>query len=207
MYMIPTMIVPCRGKKLILGAKQRSLRTQPGHGHGSAARLPNIFQHCLGKALKDSAGFFFPKTVKSYNPKGFFSEISRSHGACDFPKVPLPTIFGETQIITQKVAGYIFPTSLANYQSAHDCVYIYSFLHVYIYICMPLSWTLCVQTHTCIYVYIHIYIIFPSTSMMDIYDARYILFSHILLGYYLKRPFYLLQDDYNMTLYFNTEYI
>lgn len=85
MYMIPTMIVPCRGKRLILGAKQRSLRTQPGHGHGSAARLPNIFQHFLGKALKDSACFFH-KTVKSYNPKGFFSEISRSHGACDFPK-------------------------------------------------------------------------------------------------------------------------
>ena len=42
--------------------------------------------------------------------------------------------------------------------------------------------------------------------MMDNYDARYILFPHILLGYYLKRPFYLLQDDYNITLYYNREY-
>ena len=74
--------------------------------------------------------------------------------------VPLPTIFGETQIITQNNYGYIFPTSLANYQSANDCVYIYSFLHIYIYIYIYMHAiimdTVCTNTYTCIYVYTYI---------------------------------------------------
>ena len=153
------MIVPCRGKRLILGAKQRSLAA---HSLGMAMAVLPDFQHLptfLGKTLKDSACFFH-KTVKSYNPKDFSLKSAGHMGHAIFQKilVPLPTIFGENPNHHPKKYGYIFPTSLANYQSANDCIYIVSYIYIHMHaIIMD---TVCTNTYTCIYVYTYIYNIY-----------------------------------------------